>query len=181
MSTESGCYPRENANMIRWLTDKSPEQRHFVAVHLNWDFSEPTLDWLVIQEDCDLATAVELFWLARDSELLRYPAREDVAKKRYFVWSYDFISTIMRRAETGQYKRHLISYNQNSYFPQVLEQFERLEEECRPQGLPWSAPPEFRGQFKGTDINTAAASEFLSEELEELFGALGVRWRPQSK
>ena len=40
-------YERENKQMIRWLKNKSPDTRHFVAMHLNWDFAEPTLDWIV--------------------------------------------------------------------------------------------------------------------------------------
>jgi hypothetical protein len=162
--------------MIKWLKEQTPQQRHFVALKLNWDYAESTLDWIIAQEECDLATAVELFWRSDDSELIRYPTRDLMLKEApYFEWYFDFVSSIMLRAHSVFYKNRKISYNLQPDRLELIEGYEELESECRARGLPWIAPQEFRVAFKGEDVDPhSESSPYMSNEVKDLLAGLGT-------
>ena len=164
-------YADENRRMIAWMSGKSPEHRHFIAMGLNWDFAEPALDWVVRQPNCDIATAVELFWLANPDELLCYPTGDSV--KFYEAWAFDFVRYMVDREAAGGYRRRVISYNLEPELASKVEGYEQAEDECRDAGLPWVAPRAFRVPFEGSTIETGSDSEYWSEDLRPLFEGLG--------
>jgi Domain of unknown function (DUF4274) len=47
---------------IAWLKQNSPDDWHRVALDFNWGEPLYLLDWIVRQPDCDIATAVTIFW-----------------------------------------------------------------------------------------------------------------------
>ena len=165
-------YPDENRKMIAWMSGRSPEHRHFVATSLNWDFAEPALDWVVRQPDCDVATAVELFWLANPEESLCYPGIHAIGQGQ--GWVFEFLKYMVDRENDGQYRRRVISYNIDPYRPSSVEYYEKTEGEYRKAGLPWVAPRTFRVPFQGLTIaDKGTDSEYWSEELRPLFEGLG--------
>jgi hypothetical protein len=169
-------YEEQNRAMIGWLDGRSPEQRHFVALLLNWDFAEPTLDWLVTRPDCDLATAVELLWLAQPSEMIEYGSKELLKKKApYFDWAYDFITGILNRFDEGFYSRSQIEFDR-------LDERDELasyrSEILAGKKLAWLIPEVFASAKTGTKIDKSVpGSEFWSEELRLLLAGLGTHWR----
>ncbi len=50
-----------------WLIRATPDQRHAAALNWNWDYGVPPMLYIVRQPDCDLATALEIFYLAQPS------------------------------------------------------------------------------------------------------------------
>ena len=165
-------YSNENRKMIAWLSGKSPEHRHFVAMGLNWDFAETTLDWIVRQPDCDIATAVELFWLANPDEMLCYPGVDAI--KYVDEWVFDLVKYVTDREATGGYQKRVISYNLTPHLASIVEAYEQAEDEYRDAGLPWVAPRAFRVPFEGLTIaDNGSASTYWSEELRPLFEGLG--------
>lgn len=56
---------REQAHLaanIAWLAAASPDDWHRVALDFNWCEPLYLLDWIVRQKDCDIATALTIFW-----------------------------------------------------------------------------------------------------------------------
>ena len=47
---------------IGWLAEATPEQWHSFALGFNWDDPLEPLFWIVRQDDCDMATALTVFW-----------------------------------------------------------------------------------------------------------------------
>jgi Domain of unknown function (DUF4274) len=135
-------YPEENAAMIRWLDGKNPEQRHFVAMHSNWDYAELTLDWLVTRPDCDLATAVELYWLAQPTEFIKYATKADLMKHAsYFEWTHDFAGGIIRRYHEGFYTRSAIAFSKHYAVDWLLDE---IEKNLQGNQLAWQTPEPYR-------------------------------------
>ena len=166
-------YADENRKMIEWLSGKSPEHRHFVAMGLNWDYAETTLDWIVRQPDCDIATAVELFWLTNPDELLCYPTVDSL--KYVDDWVFLLVKHVVDRAAAGDYRRSTISYNLDPNLAPIVEVYAQAEGEYRDAGLPWVAPRAFRVPFEGLTIAANGSdSDYWSDELRPLFEGLGT-------
>jgi len=165
-------YEVQNTAMLNWLSGKSPEQRHFVALTLNWDFAGTTLDWLVTRPDCDLATAVELFWRAEPSEMIEFATKDALLKEAaYYEWPYDFVGGIVRRATSGFYNRDLIAYDTSAFKEELSEYSERQQ---NGEKLAWKIPDTFAIAHAGVSVNLGVpSSEFWSEDLRPLFAALG--------
>src|SRR5262249_42248845 len=45
-----------------WLLRADPDQRHMAALSWNWDYGLAPLLWISRREDCDLATALYIFF-----------------------------------------------------------------------------------------------------------------------
>ena len=65
--------PQRFVRFARWLVATSdPDVWHVVATGWNWDYSHAPLLWIIRQESCDLATALEIFFLAEPSYYFRW-------------------------------------------------------------------------------------------------------------
>ena len=145
-------------------------------MNLNWDFAEPALEWILTREDCHLATAVEMFWLSHDSDLLQYPNR-GAAEAAYFDGAFDFTLGIVTRAMNGFYPNALISYNLQEDRVFQIKEYEEAEERYRTQGLPWIAPSFFRFRHQMLTIDAKSIrTGFWSITLSRLMEDLGTSW-----
>ncbi|MFT3940303.1 DUF4274 domain-containing protein [Rhodopseudomonas sp.] len=50
------------AAQIAWLEGHGPDDWHRVALDFNWSGPLYVLDWIVRQGECDIATALTIFW-----------------------------------------------------------------------------------------------------------------------
>lgn len=57
-----GDYEAQAQARIDWLAEATPEQWHRFALGFNWDDPLEPLFWIVRQDDCDMATALTIFW-----------------------------------------------------------------------------------------------------------------------
>lgn len=90
--------------LIDWMGDKSPDERHQVAVLYNWDHGDAPLLWILGQPDCDRATAFMLFWLSAPSSCLNY-ATEAEAEMNYAAVAYRVAHRVLDVAKAGGYTR----------------------------------------------------------------------------
>lgn len=64
---------RRFVKFARWLIGSSdPNAWHIVGTHWNWDNGHAPLLWIIRQNNCDMATALEIFFLAQPSSYIQY-------------------------------------------------------------------------------------------------------------
>lgn len=51
---------------------KTPEELHYLATIMNWDFQFPIIRWISEQPVCSKATALMIFWQAQPTDFLCY-------------------------------------------------------------------------------------------------------------
>jgi hypothetical protein len=66
-SDDWGKPPVRFVAYAEWLIRATPDERHAAALNWNWDYGIPPILYIVRQPDCDLATALEIFYLAQPS------------------------------------------------------------------------------------------------------------------
>lgn len=66
MDTDDETIAHLAAN-IAWLEAADPDDWHRVALDFNWSEQLFLLDWIVRQRDCDIATALTIFWQGEPS------------------------------------------------------------------------------------------------------------------
>ena len=166
-------YDAENNEMIRWLANQSPERRHFAAIHLNWGYAMPCVEWLVTREDCDLSTCIALFWAGNPEEFLQYPNSESVRQAGEDLDTFEFLGGIVKREAQGFYKRRQISINPEDFGRPDL--YDKEAAKFRVENLPWNLAPVFRETFKGVEVNDAVGrARFITDEFRTLLKKLGT-------
>jgi hypothetical protein len=98
------------ASNIAWLESTGPDDWHRVALDFNW--SEPLylLDWIVRQTDCDMATALTIFWKGEPSSWLEEDGSSSEKPNGYSYLSKKICAYIAGRIEAGGYARSKIAY-----------------------------------------------------------------------
>lgn len=93
-----------------WLFKATPEQRHDAARNWNWDYGVPPLLYIVRQPDCDLATALEIFYLAQPSWYHQFDV--DPSCKRLLDGDvYSLVKEIRARVNAGGFSRREIAFD----------------------------------------------------------------------
>lgn len=92
-----------------WLrSTATPDQRHIVAQTWNWDYTHAPLLWIIRQPDCDVATALTVFFLGEPFFYVTYADR--AAVPHHAVDVYDLLAEIRSRLDSGFYTRSAIAF-----------------------------------------------------------------------
>jgi len=107
----------------RWLVStRDPDVWHVVAKNWNWDRDTAPLVWIIRQNDTDIATALEIFWLASPYDYFsQYGTRRSDVPPDWQLEHFDFIREIAQRVRSGFYKRSEIAFNGEHHMGIVLE------------------------------------------------------------
>ncbi|WP_336976912.1 DUF4274 domain-containing protein [Altererythrobacter fulvus] len=155
----------EGATFLTWLREEStPADWHHIAHCANWDFVEPVaLQWIASREDCDLATALILFWKASPEYFLKagrdrmvLNGSGDPNSRSDTLEHFDMIEYIRERWENGGYKRSEFSfdYDNDIWANQFAEIDAKYGDDARkylPQGM--------RTRIDGKQLSEIAPSE----------------------
>jgi hypothetical protein len=103
--------PQRFIAFARWLiATPDPDVWHIVATRWNWDYSHAVPLWIIRQKNCDIATVLEVFFLAEPSYYFRWVnARSSVPSQNLEM--FDFLAEIRQRLARGFYKRSEIAFN----------------------------------------------------------------------
>jgi len=103
--------PQKFVGFARWLMATSdPDVWHVVATSWNWDYSHPPLLWIIRQETCDIATALEIFFLADPAYYFRW-AKDRSAIPPQNLEVFDFLAELRQRLAQGFYPRSEIAFD----------------------------------------------------------------------
>jgi hypothetical protein len=95
-----------------WLRRADADQRHMAALSWNWDYGLAPLLWISRREDCDLATALYVFFGSGPESYLQFEGdRARAAAKYSDLMTYDMMMDIKARIERGFYKRSAIHFD----------------------------------------------------------------------
>jgi hypothetical protein len=103
--------PQTFVRFARWLMATSdPDIWHIVATNWNWDYGHAPLLWIVRQKNCDIATALEIFFLAEPSYYFRWvDDRASVPTDNLDM--FDFLTELRQRLVQGFYQRSEIAFD----------------------------------------------------------------------
>ena len=104
--------PSEFVRYAEWLRRADPDHRHLAALSWNWDYGLAPLLWIIRREDCDMATALHVFFGAGPESYFQFEGdRSAAAEKRSDLMTYDMIMEIKGRIERGFYQRSAIQFD----------------------------------------------------------------------
>lgn len=128
-----------------WLINQStPNDWHYIVNNWNWDNGHAPLFWIVKQDECDKATALEIFFAAEPYYFVAFGLdRSSVPGMHRIV--YDLIMEIKQRFEQGRYTRSTIEYDPGKRSPPP----EKLETAAYQAVY----PSQCRKKLSGTRIN----------------------------
>jgi hypothetical protein len=125
----SDSEPSEFMRYAEWLLRADPDQRHAAALTWNWDYGLAPLLWMIRRDDCDLATALHIFFSGGPESFLKYGGdRALVAENSVNLMTYDMIIEIKGRIERGFYARSAIRYDLSKAF-EVLDRYKPTAEQ----------------------------------------------------
>ena len=89
--------PQRFVAFANWLiATPDPDVWHIVATHWNWDYGLAPLLWIIRQKNCDMATALEIFFLAEPSSYFRYGDDRSSVPADWNLEMYDFLANSPR-------------------------------------------------------------------------------------
>ena len=95
-----------------WLRGADPDQRHIAALSWNWDYGLAPLLWISRREDCDLATALHIFFGSCPESYLQFEGSRSMAAEKYSdLMTYDMMMDIKGRIERGFYQCSAIHFD----------------------------------------------------------------------
>lgn len=95
---------------IAWMEAADPDDWHRVMLDFNW--SEPLylLDWIVRQPDCDIATALTIFWLGQPECWICEAGSSDEEPNGYSYLNAEICAYVATRVAAGGYQRSQIAF-----------------------------------------------------------------------
>lgn len=58
-------------NMLDWLKQKTPEEWHLATIWTSYDGDQKILAWVIDQPECEISTAIEIFWQGAPADQLK--------------------------------------------------------------------------------------------------------------
>jgi Domain of unknown function (DUF4274) len=95
---------------IAWLAAADPDDWHRVSIDFNWSEPLHVLDWIVRQPNCDVATALDIFWKGEPECWLVEEGSSDEAPNGYSWLNAKICEYIAKRVGEGGYTRSEIAY-----------------------------------------------------------------------
>lgn len=103
---------------LAWLGSAGPEDWHRVALDFNWDAPLHVLDWIVRQADCDIATALTIFWLGEPACWLVEEGASDEEPNGFSWLNAKICAYIANRVREGGYARSGIAFAPDTWTKQ---------------------------------------------------------------
>jgi len=103
------------AATIAWLEKAGPDDWHRVALDFNW--SEPLylLDWIARQTDCDMATALTIFWKGEPTAWLKEEGSGNKKPNGFSYLNQKICAYIADRIAAGGYTRSEIAFTPDTW------------------------------------------------------------------
>jgi hypothetical protein len=121
--------PSEFLRYAEWLQKADPDQRHAAALTWNWDYGLAPLLWISRRDDCDLATALHIFFAAEPYFYLKIGGdREQVEAGYGDLMTFDMMMDIKDRIERGFYTRSAIQFDLTQPF-EILDRYRPTAEQ----------------------------------------------------
>lgn len=99
------------AATIAWLGNADPDDRHRAALDVNWGGPLYLIDWIVRQADCDMATALTVFWAAQPTCWIEEQGASTGARDGYSYLSRQLCVYIAERVRAGGFTRSSIAFD----------------------------------------------------------------------
>ena len=96
---------RHLATNIAWLESSGPDDWHRIALDFNWGEPLYLLDWIVHQTECDLATALTIFWKGEPSGWLEEDGSNPEKPNGFSYLNKKICAYIAHRIAAGGYTR----------------------------------------------------------------------------
>lgn len=150
--------PSEFVRYAEWLLKADPDQRHAAALTWNWDYGLAPLLWISRREDCDLATALHIFFGGCPEFYLKVGGdRKQVAAEYGDLMTFDMMMDIKKRIERGFYRRSAIKFDLSESI-EILDRYRATVEQLAAM-LPANLPTRGEGRviayhngFGGLDL-----------------------------
>jgi len=137
--------PSEFMRYAEWLRTADADQRHVAALSWNWDYGLAPLMWISRRDDCDLATALHIFFGCSPEFYLKTGGdRALVAGGHGELLTFDLMMDIKKRIERGFYRRSSVSFDLSHPF-EILERYKPTPEQ-RAALIPAGLPTKFEGR-----------------------------------
>jgi len=98
------------ASNIAWLENADPDDWHRVALDFNWGEPLYLLDWIVRKPDCDVATALTIFWLGQPGSWIKDRGSMSLKPNGFSYLNKNLCAYIAGRIAKGGYTRSRIAY-----------------------------------------------------------------------
>lgn len=126
------CTPDRFVAFARWLmATRDPDIWHIVAKNWNWDYDRAVPLWIIRQKDCDLATALEVFFLASPSYYFRWGDDRSSVPAGWERENYDFLAELRQRLAQGFYTRSEIAYDGERHMSYINPQLKTPEDKAK--------------------------------------------------
>jgi hypothetical protein len=146
-----GDYEAQTVSRTEWLAQASPEDWHRFALGFNWDDPIFPLVWIVCQEQCDMATALHIFWHSEPGWDLMKLAR---GEKVYEREEAPIIATIAKRVAAQGYQRRKIAWDPT---PMMRRDFAEMKADiANIANPPWPLHPDLLRSVRGKEVMDSA-------------------------
>lgn len=122
---------------IAWLEQADPDDWHRVADEFNW--SEPlfVLDWIVRQKNCDIATALLIFWRGEPEFWLKERDEpDDEEPNGYDYLNREICAYVAQRVKAGGFQRSEIQFDPDTWDKSKYVQLTQAAAELRDPNIP---------------------------------------------
>jgi hypothetical protein len=104
------CERERDADNIAWLQRAGPDDWHRAALDFNWGNPLYVIDWIVRQDDCDIATALTIFWLGEPTYFIEEMQARTGEPDGYSDLNRSICAYVAHRVAAGGYKRSRIAF-----------------------------------------------------------------------
>lgn len=154
---------------IECLKTLGPDEWHRAALDFNWTNRLEPLLWIVMQDDCDLATALNVFWRCEPGWDLMLLARGEDADERDEA---AIIKHIADRIQAGTYHRREIAFAIESG---MIADYQEMERDCAAIANPQYRPhPDMIRPLIGREVTNDAA--FYQRYPQPFHGSVMIDW-----
>lgn len=98
------------AATIAWLEKADPDDRHRAALDFNWGGPLYLIDWIVRQPDCDIATALTVFWAGQPTAWMEEQGASTGEPDGFSYLNRQICAYIADRVRAGGYTRSSIAF-----------------------------------------------------------------------
>jgi hypothetical protein len=141
--------PQRFVAFARWLiATPDPDVWHIVATNWNWDYGTAPLLWIIRQKNCDIATALEVYFLGEPSYYFRYGDDRSSMPADSHLEMFDFLTEIRQRLAQGFYKRSEIAFDGEEPMRFINQGLKTAEDKALARSF---FPPEAGQKIPGRD------------------------------
>lgn len=113
---------------LAWLASTGPDDWHRVVLDFNWDAPLYVLDWIVRQAECDLATALTVFWRGEPECWLVEEGSSDEEPNGFSYLNQQICVYIANRVRQGGYTRSEITFAPDTWTKEAYVQLVAAEQ-----------------------------------------------------